>query len=73
MPGWVWWSPTTRTSPARLQLRIGIRLDRTWHEIEEVSGDPGSAQFDEGGWVITDPWTNDEWQQWVAPVRRQDT
>jgi hypothetical protein len=25
------------------------------------------------GWVITGQWTNDEWQQWVAPVRRQDT
>ena len=67
----------------RLQLRIGIRLDRTWYELEEVSGDPGSAQPDEDqavrdllavrGWVITGQWTNDEWEQWVAPIRRQDT
>jgi hypothetical protein len=68
----------------RLQLRVGIRLDRTWHEIEEVSGDPGSAQPDDEdqavrdllasrGWVITGQWTNDEWEQWVAPVRRRDT
>lgn len=70
----------------RLQLRIGILLDRTWHEIEEVSGDPGSAHADNEeqgravqdllaarGWVITGPWTNDEWEQSVAPVRRQDT
>ena len=22
------------------------------------------------GWAITGPWTNDEWDQWVAPIRR---
>lgn len=70
-------------SDGRLQLRIGVHLDRTWHEIETVSGDPGSAQVDDAerateallsshGWVITGHWTNDEWEQWVAPVRRLD-
>jgi hypothetical protein len=65
--------------------RVGSSAARSpavGHEIEEVGGDdPGSADEDRAvedllaarGWVITGRWTNDEWEQWVAPVRRRDT
>jgi len=66
-----------------LQFRIGVHLGRTWHEIDTVVSGPGSAQAVDAdqavedvlrshGWVLSGSWTNDEWEQWVAPVRRAD-
>jgi len=62
------------------QLRIGVHLNRTWHEIDTIGYPPTTPDgitepaitglLNQRGWAITGPWTNDEWDQWVAPIRR---
>ena len=62
------------------QLRIGVHLNRTWHEIDTIGYPPTTpdgitepaitGMLHQRGWAITGPWTNDEWDQWVAPTRR---
>ena len=62
------------------QLRIGVHLNRTWHEIDTIGYPPTTPDgiiepaiaglLNQRGWAITGPWTNDEWDQWGAPIRR---
>jgi hypothetical protein len=64
------------------QLRIGVHLNRTWHEIDMIGYPPPTPDgitepaiaglLNQRGWVITGPWTNDEWGSvGVAPIRRR--
>ena len=58
------------------QLRIGVHLNN----IDTIGYPPTTPDgitepaitglLNQRGWAITGPWTNDEWDQWVAPIRR---
>ena len=63
------------------QRKAGATADRCSPEQIDTIGYPPTTPdgiiepaiaglLNQRGWAITGPWTNDEWDQWVAPIRR---